>query len=175
MTTTIKNFSKMLFAFVLCAGLVLTSCETADPTDDNSKNPENSENTDNSENTESTETPSNIIVFADDIVKKSCVEAFDTNGDGEISYEEAAAVKDLSDAALGFLYFSSFDEFQYFINVTSIPDSYFCENEKLKSIVLPKSIETIGEKAFWGCTTLTYINFPQSLKSIGKSAFFNCI
>ena len=35
----------------------------------------------------------------------------------------------------------------------------------MKSIVLPKSIETIGEKAFWGCTTLTYINFPQSLKS----------
>ena len=132
MTTTIKNFSKMLFAFVLCAGLVLTSCETADPTDDNSKNPENSENTNNSDKPN---TNGNII-FADNMVKQSCVDVFDTNNDGEISYEEAAAVTDLSNITLRFIdSFLSFDEFQYFINVTSIPDSYFCENEKPKSIV----------------------------------------
>ena len=61
MTTTIKTFSKMLYAFVLFAGLIMTSCETADPVDD-SKDPENSENT---------ETPDNIIVFADEVVKSA--------------------------------------------------------------------------------------------------------
>lgn len=52
MTTTIKTFSKMLYAFVLFAGLIMTSCETADPVDDG-KDQENSENTETPENPES--------------------------------------------------------------------------------------------------------------------------
>lgn len=44
MTTTIKNFSKMLVAFVLCAGLVLTSCESADPVSDENSEQGSGEN-----------------------------------------------------------------------------------------------------------------------------------
>ena len=164
MTTTIKKFSKMLFAFVLCAGLVMTSCETADP-----------ENTGNTGNTGNNNSTSNIIVFADDIVKKSCVEVFDTDGDGEVSYDEAAAVKDLSNVTLRFIDdFLTFDEFQYFINVKSLPDKFFEGGKCLKSIVFPEGLETIGERAFQECTSLKSIVFPEGLETIGKSAFREC-
>lgn len=169
MTTTIKRFSKMLFAFVLCAGLAATSCETADPVD-NDKDPENSENT------ETPETPSNIIAFADDIVKKSCVEALDTDGDGEVSYDEAAVVTDLSEINLRFKKdFLSFDEFQYFTNVKIIPSSYFHGCAYLKSIVLPESITEIEYWAFNTCKSLKEIVLPESINQIGYGAFKNCI
>ena len=156
MTTVIKKFSNMLFAFVLCAGLVMTSCETADPA---GKDPNNSD----------------IIVFADPIVKQSCVYVFDTDGDGEISYGEAAAVTDLSDITLRFVKeFLTFDEFQYFINVKSIPNDLFKECNYLESIVLPKSIQTIGSNAFRECTSLKNIEFQEGLKEIGMEAFFGC-
>lgn len=164
MTTTIKTFSKMLSAFVLCAGLIMTSCETADPVDDN-KDPENSENT---------ETPDNIIVFADEVVKRSCVEAFDTDGDGEVSYDEAAAVKDLSNVPLRFKDdFLTFDEFQYFTNIKVIPRSFFNGCKYLKSIILPQSLTTIESAAFQN-TGLTKIEFPEGLETIETYAFNHC-
>ena len=146
MTTTIKTFSKMLYAFVLFAGLIMTSCETADPVDD-SKDP-------------------NIIVFADEVVKKSCVEAFDTDGDGEVSYDEAAAVSDLSNVTLRFKDdFLSFDEFQYFTSVSTVPYEYF-KNSYLESIKLPSSLEVIGESSFAYCICLTEMEIPASVKKI---------
>lgn len=165
MTTTIKTFSKMLYAFVLFAGLIMTSCETADPVDD-SKDPENSENT---------ETPDNIIVFADEVVKKSCVEAFDTDGDGEVSYDEAAAVSDLSNVTLRFKDdFISFDEFQYFTNVKVIPRKFFQDFKLMKSIKLPESLRSIEKWGFCGCANLTEIVLPQSIENLEDLVFMNC-
>lgn len=167
MKTTINHLSKMLFAFVLCVGLGMTSCETADP--------ENSESPENPENPETPEIPTNIIVFADDIVKKSCVEAFDTDGDGEVSYDEAAAVKDLSNVTLRFVDdFLTFDEFQYFTKVKSLPKKFFEGGKCLKSIVLPEGLESIGERAFAQCTSLESIVLPKGLESIGEQAFLTC-
>ena len=164
MTTTIKEISNMLLAFVLCAGLVITSCETADP-----------ENSENPENPGTPEIPANIIIFDDDIVKKSCVEVFDTDCDGEVSYDEAAAVKYLSHVSLRFVdEFLTFDEFQYFINVKSIPDNFFNGGKYLKSIAFPEGLEIIGERAFNGCTSLAEVELPEGLETIGESAFSGC-
>ena len=164
MKTTINHLSKMLFAFVLCAGLGMTSCETADP-----------ENSESPENPETPEIPTNIIVFADDIVKKSCVEAFDTDGDGEVSYDEAAAVKDLSNVTLRFVDdFLTFDEFQYFTKVKSLPKNFFEGGKCLKSIVLPQGLKSIGDSAFSDCTSLESIVLPEGLETIEKKAFWQC-
>ena len=121
----------------------------------------------------------NNIEFADSWAKSWCVENFDTNADGEISYDEAAAVQDLT--GLNFhCFIETFDEFQYFINVTSIPDKFFATNSssssrlRLESIILPKSIKSIGEKAFFDCKTLTKIELPEGLESIGDRAFDYC-
>lgn len=144
----------MLFAFVLCAGLVMTSCETADPVDDSKD--------------------SDIIAFADEIVKKSCVEAFDTDGDGEVSYDEAAAVKDLANVTLRFKEnFLTFDEFQYFTNVKVIPESFFSPCNMLKSLVLPESLRFIDDYGL-SCSSLTKIELPQNVENFGYLAFIFC-
>lgn len=135
------------------------------------------------------------IVFADEIMKEMCVSAFDTNGDGELSYKEAAYVRDLTTLQID-TKITSFDEFKHFISVTQIPRECFAET-RLETITLPNSIEsiayeafknckdlsniilseglaTIGENAFWGCTNLTEIHLPNSVREIGISAFYDC-
>ena len=116
---------------------------------------------------------SDAIAFADDIMKELCITAFDTNGDGELSYAEAAVVTDLSQMKLTKKTFKSFDEFQYFTGVTFIPDNYFREIG-IKSIILPRSLKSIGVRAFQGCSSLQSITLPESVTSIGVNAFRVC-
>lgn len=44
----------------------------------------------------------------------------------------------------------------------------------LKNVVLPQSIEIIGEEAFAGCTYLKYVNFGEKVTDIKINAFFDC-
>lgn len=67
----------------------------------------------------------------------------------------------------------SFDEFQYFINVKSIPASGFHYNSsKFKSIILPPNLTKIGASAFQGCYGLAEITIPERVTSIGTNAFY---
>lgn len=113
------------------------------------------------------------IVFADNKLKERLVAAFDANKDGELSYNEAAAVTSL-EGVLTIKTITSFDEFQFFTGVTTIPDSYFKEWIKLTSIILPPSIINIGHEAFLGCSSLTSIVIPENVTSIGNAAFSSC-
>ena len=117
--------------------------------------------------------PAQPIEFADEIMKEMCLAAFDSNGDGELSYGEAKSVTDLSQMKLTQKTFKSFDEFQYFTNVTGIPHDYF-RNCLLTSITLPNSIESIDYFAFADCLKLEHINLPDGIKHISQSAFRNC-
>ncbi|MFA6769661.1 MAG: leucine-rich repeat domain-containing protein [Bacteroidales bacterium] len=47
-------------------------------------------------------------------------------------------------------------------------------NHLLTTIILPKSIKTIGNKAFHGCSKLTSLTFPAGLETIEKEAFYGC-
>lgn len=114
------------------------------------------------------------IVFADHKVKERVVAAFDTNHDGEISYTEAAAVTSIAGLFDGIKTIESFDEFQYFTGVTTIPDRFFARMTILSSIVLPESIRSIGNYAFTECSSLKSIHFPQSVTGIGSRAFEKC-
>ena len=67
----------------------------------------------------------------------------------------------------------SFDEFQYFVNVTSIPVSAFhYDSSKFKSIILPPNLIKIGSSAFQGCFGLMEITIPKNVTSIGTNAFY---
>ena len=114
------------------------------------------------------------IVFADANVKAICVEHWDTNGDGELSYAEAASVTDLSNFFQNNSNITSFDELQYFIGLSSIGENAFCYCTGLTSITLPNSLTTIGHSAFYDCYGLTSIVLPSSLTSIGGAAFCYC-
>ncbi len=47
-------------------------------------------------------------------------------------------------------------------------------SEKLSEVILPDTITTISDGAFYWCTSLTNITIPDSVTKIGKTAFYNC-
>ena len=49
----------------------------------------------------------------------------------------------------------------------------FCE-ATLKNVMIPNTVEVIGDYAFQNCTALTNISIPNSVKTIGKEAFRGC-
>ena len=135
-----------------------------------------------------------VIEFKDLAVKSTLLKlGVDTTRDNEISYAEAAAyVGDISMKNNTNIY--SFNEFQYFTNVTScnfsgctnlfeivlpscltsIAKSSFSNCSSITSIVIPNSVQSIEGSAFSGCTSLKSITIPNSVTNIGHSAFYQC-
>ena len=113
------------------------------------------------------------ISFADPYVKEICISNWDTDGDGELSYFEAALVTSLGDCFFC-TEISSFEELEYFIGLTSIDDNSFEMCCLLESIDFPNSVTSIGSNAFAGCSSLTSIEFPNSVTFIGDFAFSGC-
>ena len=114
------------------------------------------------------------IVFADANVKALCVANWDTNGDGELSYDEAAAVTDLGEVFKQNYYITSFDELQYFTGLTSIGEQAFIRCGAFTSVVIPNSVTSIEAYAFGSCQKLTLFEIPNSVVSIGNGAFSGC-
>ena len=118
------------------------------------------------------------IVFADANVKAICIQNWDTNGDGELSYGEAAAVTTLKPSGAENSVFwnteiTSFDELQYFTGLTSIEENAFMFCNSLTSVTLPNAVTSIGSYAFAHCISLTSVSLPNSLTTIGNFAFTN--
>ncbi len=59
-------------------------------------------------------------------------------------------------------------------SVTSIGDSAFSYCDTLTSITIPNSVTSIGYHAFRGCTGLTVISIPNSVTLIDDAAFEGC-
>ena len=59
-------------------------------------------------------------------------------------------------------------------SVTSIGEWAFFKCSSLTSITIPDSVTSIGELAFGGCSSLTSIIIPDSVTSIGYEAFAYC-
>ena len=59
-------------------------------------------------------------------------------------------------------------------SVTSIGDGAFYNCKSLKEITIPNSITSIGDDVFWRCKSLTSIIIPNSVTSIGYSVFAYC-
>ena len=98
-----------------------------------------------------------IINFADANVKSLCVQNWDTNGDGELSMSEAAAVTDVGSKFRNNGNITSFEELEYFTGLTSIGSSAFRYCSALTSITIPSNVISIGNYALEGCTALTTI------------------
>ena len=62
----------------------------------------------------------------------------------------------------------------YCCQVTSIGEYAFYGCSSLTSVSIPSSVTSIGKSAFAGCRGLTYITIPSSVTSIGGSAFGSC-
>lgn len=57
--------------------------------------------------------------------------------------------------------------------VTALASSLFYGNKKVKKVILPEGIESIGDSCFGSCPNLREIHLPKSLKEIGEEAFLN--
>ena len=161
--------------------------ESIDPTD--SQDPDISADPDVSQEPEVIpEEMRQPIVFADENLGKVLRDAFDTDGDGELSLWEASKVKSFDGVLHSDEPYLSFDEFQYFTSITAIgceldnfsgqyviPVAGFGAWKLLTSIVLPPSLTTIGDYAFGNCISLSSIVVPESVESIGEFAFGECI
>ena len=59
-------------------------------------------------------------------------------------------------------------------SVTSIGNYAFYGYSSLTSVTIPNSVTSIGSNAFSSCSSLTSIEIPNSVTSIGSSAFSSC-
>ena len=114
---------------------------------------------------------SHLISFSDANLKACLVDpakGIDTDGDGEISYTEAANVTDLkkmfgNDLMPG-AQFKSFDEFQYF-KVGVLPAGSFKNWTQLETITLPDELWKID---------IDFKDRAGSTPSTDQTVFFNC-
>lgn len=113
---------------------------------------------------------------------------------------EAEAVTDISDAFTNYtaniftfnqlVYFTALTSiggakstgFQYsYLSSVTLPNtlqvvgSYAFSRTRIKSIVIPFGVTSIGNNAFYSCSSLTSVTIPNSVTSIGFEAFYNTI
>ena len=58
--------------------------------------------------------------------------------------------------------------------VTSIGDCAFYYCSSLESVTIPNSVTSIGNYAFFRCSSLESVTIPNSVTSIGYEAFYDC-
>ncbi len=58
--------------------------------------------------------------------------------------------------------------------VTSIGSSAFQYCTSLESVTIPESVTSIGMNAFFSCSSLVSVNIPDAVTSIGDNAFYSC-
>ena len=114
------------------------------------------------------------IEFKYSRVEKICVTEWDTNGDGKLSYKEAALVQTIGTVFRSNSSILDFDELKYFTGLTSIGDDAFYNCSNLQSVTIPSSVTSIGAYAFYGCRSLQSVTIPSSVTSIGSGAFYGC-
>lgn len=114
--------------------------------------------------------PDASIDFADAEVKRICVENWDSNDDGELSYGEAAAVTDLGQVFNANKIITSFGELRFFSNIESIPDRAFQDCNTLAYVLLPENLSKIGMYAFSDCN-LTSVYIPKFVSDIGYAPY----
>ena len=177
---------KLLLCATIAVAMCFASCEGFDASeildrldnlenqlDDLKNNEENNQGEDNQGGEEIPADKTQAITFADPTTKLLCTLHWDENEDGELSYEEAAAVTDLGTAFNGSSILA-FTELKYFTSLEKIADNAFRECVSLVKITLPEQLTIIGTLAFYDCTNLKKIAIPNAVTSIGDSAFRGC-
>ena len=113
-----------------------------------------------------------LIEFESPVVKDLCVEAWDTNGDGELSFAEAAKASPESAAGFDRAGYSSFKEFR-FLALAYLP-SYMFKGSEIREIDMCSTAYgfEIGEGAFLDCAYLN--NIGMYTFNVSEKSFMGC-
>ena len=121
------------------------------------------------------------IEFEDNAVKQTCLQNWDTNGDEELSIQEAVAVTVFDGGAspslsykFNYVNFTTFNELRFFTGLGSLGANAFSGNTHVTTVTLPNTITSIGNAAFRNCTNLSSIAIPNLVESIGQESFSGC-
>lgn len=99
------------------------------------------------------------IEFADPAVRDICVANFDTDRDGVVSMEEAAAVTDIGTLFQGNTEITSFDELKWFTGVTTL-NTAFNNCKSLKKASVPAIASSVSTyRMFNNCSALSDVVF----------------
>lgn len=91
-----------------------------------------------------------------------------------LTKEEASRISDIGQAFSGISNTKwSFDEFEYFTNVSVLSDNAFA-GSKLTSIILPSNVTKIGKSIFEGCNELKNVKLSENITEIPSKAFHGC-
>ena len=127
------------------------------------------------------------IIFEDPIVKAICCAHWDTNGDSELSKEEALAVTSIEDIFNGIHYSGDylftvgnhsivkFNELEYFTNVKTIPSTAFTFNLNMTEVTLPNSVEYIYGYDSFIFDQYSTVNGNPQYKRIELAPFMNTL
>lgn len=115
------------------------------------------------------------INFKDADVKSVILDNWDVNGDGELSFEEAVTITDLSQVKFTGGNFESFDELKFFDQLRL--SDYLFEGANFTSVSLPNSQKSIfantGKGLFKNCRNLEMVDLGG--RYIADEAFMNCV
>ena len=92
----------------------------------------------------------------------------------ELNSNAVASKSYSSSSSLNNIFGSQVKEYILGEDVTSIGNCAFYYCSSLTSIEIPNSLTSIGDYAFFSCNGLTSVTFPNSVTSIGYNAFYNC-
>lgn len=112
-----------------------------------------------------------LVTFADNNARILCIEAWDKDDDGELTWEEAAQVTDLGETFRGKTNIKSLNELRHFTGITNIPEDAFRGMSGLVSVTLPAQVKELGKYAFVGCSALRYLAITnnEGLVPMGSS------
>ena len=90
----------------------------------------------------------------------------------QVDFSKCSGLTTISSSAFYQTWLSSVD-LGGCISLKTIEGQAFQMSQQLSSVILPDSLENIGDNVFNDCN-LSHFNFPANIKTIGSSIFSNC-
>ncbi len=116
----------------------------------------------------------NFIIFADNEVRKVAVSHYDADRNGELSYTEAAAVKDVGTEFYQNTAITDLTDLKYLTTAEYLSGNAFKDCSSLRTVTLPDGLLDIYYRAFMNDKKLETVITGPSLKYIGDNAFDAC-